>query len=266
MSYKFYSLKTGHEQDSQQWDGRSINGELAAFAERSLAKVFDKYLNGHTFRIIEAGCGLGAWCEWLKRKGQDVVGLEYFEDIVTKVKNFMPESSVELGDVTAINYEDDSFDMYVSLGVIEHFEQGPEKALSEAYRVLRTGGIAFFTVPVLTPLRKYIAHPIRDIYFFMKKSDKHPKFFWEYRYTSEEMRDYIEKAGFKVLEEGVDDYDNGVNNRHMGLWADWFFLRNKSGEIWELNTAGKILLKFLKLFLPNSWYCCGWLVVAKVCK
>jgi ubiquinone/menaquinone biosynthesis C-methylase UbiE len=266
MSYKFYSLHTGKEQDSTQWDGRSISGELAAFSGRSLVSAFDKYLDGHKFKIIEAGCGLGAWCEWFKQKGHEVVGLEYFEDIVTKAKSLIPESSVELGDVTAIKYADNSFDMYVSLGVVEHFENGPELALNEAYRVLKSDGIAFFTVPVLSPLRKFIAHPVRDLYFFVKSLSRKPKFFWEYRYTSTEIRTYIEKAGFEVLEGNFDDYICSVNNRHMGLWADWFFLRNKSGEIWELNTVGKLLLRFLKMFLPTSWYCCGWLVVCRARK
>ena len=243
MSYKFLSLNTGHEQDDTQWDGRSLDGELAAFSERSLALVFDRYLVGRKFRIIEAGCGLGAWCEWFKRRGHDVVGLEYLEDVVKKTKSITPDIPVELGDITSINYENNSFDVYVSLGVIEHFEQGPEKALSEAFRVLKPGGIAFFTVPVLTPVRKFIAHPIRNLYFLIKKLGNHQTYFWEYRYTSEELRSYIEKAGFEVLEEGIDDYDQRVNNRHMGLWADWFFLRKMPGEMWELNAqAGFVMV------------------------
>lgn len=266
MSYKLYSLNNGHEQDALQWSDRSIEGELAAFEERSLAKVFEKYMNGHTYRIIEAGCGLGAWCEWFKRRGHNVVGLEYFEDVVNEAKSLVPDSSVELGDVTNINYEDNSFDVYVSLGVVEHFENGPELALKEAYRVLKPDGIAFFTVPVLSPLRKVFTHPVRSLYFLVKGLAHRRKFFWEYRYTKKEIHTFIENAGFEVLEESFDDYNCKVNNRHMGLWADWFFLRKKAGEIWELNALGQAALSLLKLLLPNSWFCCGWLIVGKVRK
>ncbi|MBI5886220.1 MAG: methyltransferase domain-containing protein [Deltaproteobacteria bacterium] len=266
MSYRFYSPKTGNVQNDTQWDGRTLDGELAAFSGRSLVAVFDKYLSGRKAKIIEAGCGLGAWCEWFKRRGHDVVGLEYLEDVVKRAKSFTPGSSVVRGDVTNIDYGNGTFDAYVSLGVIEHFEDGPEKALSEAFRVLKPGGLAFITVPVLTPFRRFIAHPVRDIYFLLNKLRNRQAFFWEYRYTPDELRGYVEKAGFETLEEGFDDYERWVNDRHLGLCGDWFFLRKKSGGMWELNRAGMLCLGLLKMIFPSSWYCAGWLVVARVRK
>ncbi len=222
-------MNASHEQHENQWDGRSLDVELASFTDRTLTMAFDKFLGGRKLRVIEAGCGLGAWCEWFARRGHDIVGLEFMEDVVRQVKRCTPTIPVELGDITAINYANDTFDVYVSLGVIEHFEAGPEKALAEAVRVLKPGGIAFFTVPVLTPVRQYIAHPIRDLFFWVKKIKGQPAYFWEYRYTPEELRHYIEQAGFEVLEEGVDDFDPRVKDRHLGLWADWFFLEIKQG-------------------------------------
>ena len=265
MSYKFVSAKTGHAHDESQWFGRSIEGELEAFAGRTLIKAFEKYLSNQKARILEAGCGLGAWCEWFRRRGFNIIGLEYFDDVVNLAKSIQPDIPVELGDVTEIKYESNSFEAYISLGVIEHFEQGPEDALAEAVRVLKPGGLAFITVPLLTPMRRFVAHPIRDIYFFLHKLRGKPSYFWEYRYTRKEIREYIEKAGFEVLEEGVDDYEKSEERRHIGIWADWFFLRQRSAEMWGLNLAGRLLLRILKLF-PDSWYCSGWLVVARVNK
>ena len=263
MSYKLLSTRTGHAHDEIQWVGRTIENELAAFEGRTLVKAFDKYLTSPKTKVLEAGCGLGAWCEWFRRRGNSVVGLEYFEGVVNRAKVNQPDIPVELGDITDIKYDDNSFDAYVSLGVLEHFEHGPEKALAEAIRILKSGGLVFITVPLLTPLRKYIAHPIRNLYFLKQKLIGKPSYFWEYRYTREELRGYIEKAGFNIIEEGVDDFEKDIKYRHIGLWADWFFLRQQSEDMWGLNLAGRIILSLFKA-LPSSWYCSGWLVVARI--
>lgn len=89
--------------------------------------------------------------------------------------------------------------------------------------------------------------------------------FWEYRFTENELVDYIRNAGFEIIEVAVDDYPGSEEKRHIGLWADWFFLRKSKGEVWELNYIGKLVLKFLRIF-PDKWFCSGLLVVARVIK
>ena len=53
------------------------------------------------------------------------------------------------GDILDLKYPDAHFDAYISQGVIEHFEEGPQQALNEAWRVLKPDGLAFITVPYL---------------------------------------------------------------------------------------------------------------------
>jgi len=259
------SNKTGSEHDECQWSSRDLEGELLAFNGRTLRTIFDKYIAYKQANIIEAGCGLGGWCEWFKRKGAQVVGIEYCEHVVLKAKSFKPDIPVELGDVTNLNYDDGTFDVYVSLGVIEHFEHGPALAIDEAHRVLKPDGIAIFTVPVLTPFRRFVVHPIRDLYFILKKMRGDQVYFWEYRYSRKELSEYLINSGFEILEEGVDDYDESYTHRHMGLWADWFFLRDNK-DIWGLNAFGRVALQGLKMLFPRTWYCAGWVVVVRATK
>ena len=72
----------------------------------------------------------------------------------------------------------------------------------------------------------------------------------------------MENSGFQVIETCIDDYEQGEPDRHIGLWADWFFLRKKGGEMWALNWLGRLIYKFMKIFPPKT-YCSGWLIVAK---
>ncbi|MFQ5649765.1 MAG: class I SAM-dependent methyltransferase [bacterium] len=266
MSYTLLSFKTSEEHDLEQWNDRSLEGELQSFEGRTLVRIFDQFLGSSNARILEGGCGFGAWCEWFRKRGHEIVGIEYDKDIVAQARKFKPDVAVELGDITRLDYPDNSFDAYISLGVIEHFEHGPEQALREAHRVLKPGGLVFITTPWLTVLRRSIAHPIRNLYFLKRKLKRQPNYFWEYRFTKMELRTYLEKAGFEIIHEDIDDYESDVDDRHIGLWADWFFLRKQGGEIWELDKAGRFVLKGLKLLFPASWFCSGLHLVARAKK
>jgi len=103
------------------------------------------------------------------------------------------------------------------------------------------------------------------MYFLKRKLQGKPNYFWEYRFTKNELRGYLENAGFEIIHTDIDDYESEVDNRHIGLWADWFFLRQQGGEIWELNRTGQIILKILR-FLPSTWYCSGLHLVARAVK
>lgn len=265
MSYRFLSLKTGDEHDVTQWSSRTLDGELFAFESRTLSTIFEKYLHGRKCRVLEGGCGFGAWCEWFQRRGHDATGLEYNPTIVSAAKKFKSDVNVELGNILDIKYPDNFFDCYVSLGVIEHFEMGPESALLEAKRVLKTDSLAFITTPYLNKFRAIFYHPIRDLVMIAARLMGNKAQFWEYRFTEMELINYIKSSGFEIIEVAVDDYPASEKKRHIGLWADWFFLRKSKGEIWELNFLGKLVLKCFHLF-PEKWYCSGLLVVARPIK
>ncbi len=260
MSYKLFSRKTHIDQGLTQWDLRSIEDELKSFHNRTILDVFNNYLL-ESSSVLEGGCGLGAWCKWLDMKGHKPTGIEYYPEVVKKAKELDSNVSVELGDVTCLKFPDNSFDAYISLGVIEHFEKGPELALYEAKRILKPGGVAFITTPYLNILRRLFSHIIRDIFFNIICLLGKEKYFWEYRFTKNELTRYIEDAGFEIIYTGIDDYNNNEKNRHIGLWGDFFFLRQTNGSHFELNKLGRIILRIMTI-LPPSWYCSGIIVVA----
>ena len=265
MSYKLLSFKTTEAHNVEQWQDRDLEGELRSFDNRTLVRIFNQFLNGDRLEILEGGCGFGAWCEWFQKQGHRIIGIENNQAIVQSAKEFKSSVSVEQGDITDLGYPDNKFDAYVSLGVIEHFENGPRAALKEAHRILKPDGLAFVTTPYLSPLRRLIAHPIRSLYFLIRKLRGKPNFFWEYRFTAKELCSFLEEVGFEVVHKDIDDYESKVRNRHIGLWADWFFLRKRGGEIWELNGLGQFMLALLKL-TPANWYCSGLHLVARAQK
>jgi len=265
MSYRFYSFRDRTQQSLEQWAERTIEGEVQSCYTRTLVKIFKTFLTGSDLKILEAGCGLGGWVQYFLDKGHRVIGVEYESEVVKRVKGSDSSFPIVQGDVRRLEFLDNSFDAYISLGVIEHFEEGPQKVLSEAKRVLKPGGVAFITVPYLNLFRRICVHPMREIFFFLRRMRGRKDYFWEYRYTKKELARFLEDEGFELLYTGIDDYIPEDRTHHIGLYADFFFLRRKGGEIWELNYPGRLLLRIGRFFSP--WlFCSGLHMVARSVK
>lgn len=262
MSYSFYSFRKSADHSLTQWENRSVEHETRSCEKRTLATIFERFVPDSKSRILEAGCGLGGWVNYFLQRGHRVVGIECEEEIVSKVKEFDVSFPIMSGDILNLDFPDGSFDAYISLGVIEHFQEGPHAALREAHRVLKQGGLAFVSVPYLNSFRKTFVHPLRSSYFSLRRLMGRQNYFWEYRYTKAEVTKFLKDAGFEILDIAVDDYDPSDRRHHIGLFADFFFLRARGGEIWELNFMGRMLLALLRQFSP--WvFCSGLLVVGR---
>ncbi|MCF7835743.1 MAG: class I SAM-dependent methyltransferase [Candidatus Marinimicrobia bacterium] len=74
------------------------------------------------------------------------------KEVVVTDKNVEPEykDSVIEADIHELPFEDESFDGFICKSVLEHVED-PVKAVSELYRVLKTGGCGLVYVPFLFP-------------------------------------------------------------------------------------------------------------------
>jgi len=153
------------EPESNRWDGmwtsRTIEQELEACDLETPAKdLFLAYIPKGG-RVIDGGCGFAKWVIYLKRLGYDIVGIDNNEIAVAKLKDFDGSLQVEFGDILGIHYPDNAFDAYISMGVIEHFEDGPLPALKEAHRVLKPNGLIFVSVPTVNIMRKFIRRPLK---------------------------------------------------------------------------------------------------------
>jgi MPBQ/MSBQ methyltransferase len=87
-----------------------------------------------------------------------------------------------LGDAEALPFGDGEFDRYISAGSIEYWPD-PQRAIAEAYRVVRPGGIAL----VIGPLRR--THPIAR---FLSDA-------WMLFPSEDEYVAWFERAGFTDL-------------------------------------------------------------------
>jgi SAM-dependent methyltransferase len=158
---------------------------------------FVKYLQRND-AILEAGCGTARYVVALKAKGYShIEGIDWGEDTIKRVKDIYPDLPVRVGDAANIDVDSDSYDGYISLGVVEHCEDGPDCYLAEAFRVLKPGGYAFISVPYVNKLRKLKA----KLGFYAERNISNMDFY-QYAYSKIEFQGMLEKAGFTVVETG----------------------------------------------------------------
>jgi len=187
------------------WEERWSDGRLdeaIRFCEIDpLRTIFETWLRPGA-RVLEGGCGRGQYVVYYGQRGSWVLGLDFAASTLTALKRRFPSTPACVGDVFRLPLASDSFDVYFSGGVVEHFEPGPLPALREAHRILRRGGVFLVTVPYLSPLRRMSVLWRRDrrLTTTMKEklSERQPARFWQYAFGVEEFTRLLANAGFAV--------------------------------------------------------------------
>jgi SAM-dependent methyltransferase len=155
-----------------------------------------RYLPAAGLRIIEGGCGCGHFVDSLTYWGYQVVGVDYAQQTITRVKEVRPDLDVRLGDVRRLEFEDGFFDGYLSMGVIEHFWEGYEDIIKEMHRVLKPGGYAFVAFPSISRLDRL---KITTGGYRRMAAQGKPRDFYQFALNAKSVSRDIEELGFRIV-------------------------------------------------------------------
>jgi SAM-dependent methyltransferase len=162
--------------------------------------------------FLEGGCGPGQWVKYFHDRGYRALGIDFAPRTVERARRIAPELDIRLGSVLDLPLRDGEAHVYYSGGVVEHFEEGPERALAEARRVLAPDGWFLCSVPDASLLRRKLLHPAsraaaavleggRVVSHVEAPAVATPppgRVFFQYCFPEADFRARLERAGFMV--------------------------------------------------------------------
>jgi len=186
------------------WDGLTPEAQIQIWDFYGLRPYILRYVPRHG-KVIEGGCGLGRVLFYLERLGIDIDGVDFEPTTLERLRRWRDANGMKAklvqADVCDMPYEDNSVAGYISLGVVEHFIEGPHRPLAEAHRVLRPGGVAIITTPSMSFAQAY-KHTKTGVKDLVKKviRSKRAKPPWrQYFYRPAQLGEFVRASGLEPV-------------------------------------------------------------------
>ena len=253
MKYKVkYPKKKNDTSGGAYWQDADFTNHLKLTQfQTSFKYVVDNFKP--PLNVLEAGCGLGRWVVPLSEKGFNVTGIELEQEAVDVINKNVISSNVKViqGDIFKMPFNDDMYDLVISLGVLEHFElkELQTKAFKEHVRVLKDNGYMFITVPYFSIVRLFFHFPFTKLASLVRKFKKKKEYFSEFRYSKKEFIKIINSNGLKVVDIVYDDLEPPYNFGLMDYPIKKLFKKNT--DSFKLNKLGCIAFEILWSIHPK---------------
>lgn len=220
-------------------------------AKKTIGQIDKYYLPKKDDFFLELGCGPAFYCQEYAKKGMNVVGIDFSLNALNGAKALFKKGRISNyllvnGDICKMPFKNNIFSLIYGGGVIEHFKD-TKSAVKEIYRVLKPGGIAFNTVPLLNigsltyrqvwgniPNLPILRNLAELIHIKLLKS-RHMTFGWEYSFTRGSLKKIFKEAGFKkviIKKFEVDLEFNFIKNKKIKKIAN--FLAQNSPLFWPM--------------------------------
>jgi ubiquinone/menaquinone biosynthesis C-methylase UbiE len=132
------------ERDGYSSVARGYDRTTAAVTSQVNQAVLDAVAAGPGVSLLDIACGPGWLSAAAAQRGTVVSALDFAENMVLLARSRCPEADVRNGDAESLPFEPGRFDAVVCSFGILHLPN-PERAVAEAYRVLKPGGRYAFT-------------------------------------------------------------------------------------------------------------------------
>jgi ubiquinone/menaquinone biosynthesis C-methylase UbiE len=131
------------------WEDPSVaacyDDRLSSVTTQSIAALLDAAGVGNGSRVLDVATGAGYAAVTAARRGADAIGVDFSTAQLRIARERHPEVRFEHADAEALPFAPESFDAVVNGFGMCHVPN-PDRALREAFRVLRHGGRVAFTV------------------------------------------------------------------------------------------------------------------------
>lgn len=140
---------------SQTWWGARSDAGQKRYDNK--AEIFKKmcHPNKNT-TILEIGAGYGEFTHRIKDINAQITAIDITPKVVRASSKEFKGTKVKfkVGNASDLNFKENSFNIVCGISILHHLDY--QKALADAYRVLKKGGKIFFTEPNLLNPHTYI--------------------------------------------------------------------------------------------------------------
>jgi len=128
------------------WDrvAHKYNDTWSQITRQFIESLLDATDVNAGMKVLDVACGPGYVSNSISLRGAESTGIDFSLNMVKWAKEFHPNLKFEEGDAQQLSFPDESFDRVVMNFGILHLPY-PQKAIAEAYRVLKPGGKYGFT-------------------------------------------------------------------------------------------------------------------------
>ena len=130
------------EFERERWnDGRAepYHHGISTITTRAIDPLLDAAGVQEGTRVLDLATGPGYAAARAAERGADVVGMDFAPEMLELARRLHPEVEFRAGDATALDFDDDSFDVVVGNFLMPHLTDLPA-AVREFARVTRPGG------------------------------------------------------------------------------------------------------------------------------
>lgn len=115
-------------------------------------------------KVLDIGSGTGHLTNWIASKNFDVIGMEPSANMIRFAKQNFPEISFVEGISSALPFQENQFDLIIAFEVFRYLDKEENRqTFAEVYKVLKPGGIFFFT-----QVNKYATDYYYPFYYLKK--------------------------------------------------------------------------------------------------
>lgn len=171
---------------------------LGEMAYRRILNRFEEQIQPKTGeRCVDLGCGTGAFTRRLNNFHLQLTGVDISSKCIGLAKQKASGERYDVGDLTNLNFENESTDIIVYSGVLHHITQRTERvrALQEGLRILKPDGRLFAYDPnKASPSMWLYRSPQSPFYSRVGKTEN------EVLLSKQDLLEELNRAGFTNIQ------------------------------------------------------------------
>jgi len=177
-------------------------------------QVYDKLKLGPDDRVLEVGCGGGAFLYLAREFCHSITGIDYSDSLIALARRAMPNGHFFQAEAANLPFDDNTFDLVLSHSVFQYFpsEDYARRSLAEMQRVLDNKNSRLAILDINDVAREDIFYSVRQARLnrenYQAKYSGLPHRFYEKQWFQETLVD----AGFNVeiADQAIAGYGNSA--------------------------------------------------------